>query len=138
VNSDQNKIEKMAIDLYPFAYSLYPDELMAGQLIVDGLMRMIVDENLDATELKLKDLPYLCLSIFALAKSRKGHLLVKNEDPFYQELPLHTRAVLFLKEKWRWNHKEIECATGLSYNEVVLSLHEGRGLLFSRQESLTL
>ncbi len=138
MNSDLDKIEKIAVDLYPFAFSLYPDELMAGQLIVDGLMRMIVDDNLDASALKSKDLPSFCLSIFTLAKSRKGHILIKDEDPFYQDLPLHTRAVLFLKEKWKWNHSEIENATGLTYNEVVLSLHEGRGLLFSRKESLTL
>lgn len=138
MNSNLDKIEKIAVSLYPFAFSLYPDELMAGQLIVDGLTRMIVDDHLDSSELMAKDLPFLCLSIFTLAKARKDHFVVKDKEPFFQELPMHTRAVLFLKEKWKWGNSEIEAATGLTYNEVVLSLHEGRGLMFSKDQGSSL
>ena len=61
--------------------------------------------------------------------SRKDHMPIHHEDSFFKDLPLHTRAVIFLKERWKWKISDIEIATDLDKNQVMLAIHEGRGLL---------
>jgi hypothetical protein len=134
VSVNKENLEKISIKLYPFAYCLCPDELMAGQLVVDAFTRSVLDnDNFDTEHIDFDD---LCRSAFIVASSRAGHMKPNKDDhKFYKDLSLKVRSALFLKEKWNLSIGIMAKIMDIEESEVSLLLSEGRGLLFRQREN---
>lgn len=123
-------LKSISIELYPFAYCLLPDEFMAEQLIVDSLTRavtLVEDVEQMSFSDELTDLLYR--SLYVLAVERSHHFIPREKDPFYRELSLRTRSVLYLHYKAEWAFERIAKMMDCSVNDVMVALEEGRGVM---------
>ena len=134
-------ITKVAEKAYPFAYALFPDELLAHQLVMDGLSGVLlglVDEL--APQEKKEWCHHLnwrevCLQIFHLAQKRSHHIkrLPVPEEKFFQ-LKLELRAALFLKHRFRLPISEAAHILGKEMSDFLSLLHRGRNSLAKFEE----
>ena len=137
MEKELSNLENLAKELFPFAYSLIPDELMAGQLIIDAILRMVIEtEDIDSITFEITKKKKYCRNILKLAIERGSHAMyIEKNDFFYKELSIEHRAVIFLADKWNWNMESIHNITGLKREELHLKLQEARGLM-AAEESL--
>lgn len=98
VEQDLETLEGLSLKNYPFAFALFPDELMAGQLLVDAVGRMVRSiESVEEIHSSSSDILFL-KHMAAIALLRDQHFSHHNNEDFYK-LSLRERMVLFLKEK---------------------------------------
>jgi len=128
-------------DLYSFAYILIPDDLQAGQLVVDSIQNFLISKKDNVEKLfeaRDKDLAKelmpikrsLLKLVFELAKKRYHQikLSIANEDgvnDFYS-LEFDEKAVLFLREKLKLSLEEIAIVSGKNLSEVHAYLYSAR------------
>ncbi len=134
-------ITKVAEKAYPFAYALFPDELLAHQLVMDGLSGVLLGL---ADELTLEERGEwgqhlnwreVCLQIFHLAQKRSHHAsrLPVPEEKFFQ-LKLELRAALFLKHRFHLPISEAAHILGREVSDFLSLLHRGRNSLFKFED----
>ncbi|ATH08743.1 hypothetical protein BIY24_12530 [Halobacteriovorax marinus] len=128
-------------ELYPFAYSLLPDDLQAGQLVLDAIDLILVDrdfsskfpEYFESEDELRRDLGVLSTTLYShiyrLAKRRVGQLsgsftIPRNFGPFYRT-PIESRGVIFLREKLSFSWERISEITGKSRIEAIEKYHLG-------------
>ncbi len=128
-------------ELYPFAYSLLPDDLQAGQLVLDAIDLILVDKDFsdkfteyyDDQELLRKDqfmiTTALYSHIFRLAKIRVGQLSGSFTVPegfgaFYRT-PIENRSTIFLREKLSFSWDRIGVIIGKDRISAIERYHSG-------------
>lgn len=128
-------------ELYPFAYSLLPDDLQAGQLVLDAIDLILVDKDFSDKfpeyygnqELLRKDqydiTTALYSHIFRLAKIRVGQLsgsfsVPHGFGPFYRT-PIENRSVVFLREKLSYSWERIGLIIGKDRIIAIERYHAG-------------
>ncbi len=131
-------ITKVAEKVYPFAYALFPDELLAHQLAMDGLSGVLlnlVDELEVEEEQKWpQNLNWqeVCLQIFRLAQRRSHHArtLSTPEENFFK-LGLELRAALFLNYRYHLPKSEAARILEMETSDFLGLLHRGKNKLLS-------
>ena len=134
-------ITKVAEKAYPFAYALFPDELLAHQLVMDGLSGVLLGLVDELTPEEKKEWcqhlnwQEVCLQIFHLAQKRSHHTnrLPVPEEKFFQ-LKLELRAALFLKHSFHLPIGEAAHILGKEVSDFLSLLHRGRNSLFSFED----
>lgn len=138
----------MALKHYSFAYSLLPDELMATQLLIDTVTKIVVelrDEyelNIEGTEVEIssKELELKFLrNLYSLSTIRFEHFknsaqlshfdhsdkkAKKKSGLFF--LDIKERAALVLKDKLGLSYKDVAYTLSLSYEETLALIHRIR------------
>ncbi len=128
-------------ELYPFAYSLLPDDLQAGQLVIDAIDLILIDkdvadkfpiyyvneERLRKDQLHLTTILYS--HIYRLAKRRVGQLsgsftIPHGFGPFYRT-SLESRAVVFIREKLSFSWERIGEIIGADRIVAIEKYHMG-------------
>jgi len=128
----KRQLEATAKNLYPFAYALCLDELMASQLVIDGLSRFAIEfEQAPCDENKLETYK----SLYLLAKHRHHHTSIKSSKVF-SSLSFLGRATLFLIEKEKWMIDDVAYVCTEESSHIRLAIHEARGILSPIQESI--
>ena len=127
--AEVEKIAAVAEKTYPFAHALFPDELLAHQLVMDGLSRSVLT-FLKRDEKELADLnldwKLVCASVFVLAKKRSEHatLIKMPQDDFFK-MDMDLRAALFLRHRYLVDAEEAGDIMGIRLNEFFSFLHQG-------------
>ena len=131
----------LSSDLYSFAFILIPDDLQAGQLVVDAMQAYLITnkKNLeDFFQTKSSDLNVFFAPIkkevlkliYELAKKRFHQIRLSIEDISKKEgfyhLELEEKAAIFLKDKMKLNNDEISLLTMRSKSEVLSALYSAR------------
>ena len=128
-------------ELYPFAYSLLPDDLQAGQLVIDAIDLILLDKDVSekfplyygSEEELRKDQSKLTTVLYShtyrLAKRRVGQLsgsfaIPHGFGPFYRT-PLDSRAVVFLREKLSFSWERIGAIVGADRIVAIEKYHLG-------------
>lgn len=106
--------------LYAFAFTLVPDELVAQQLVVDAVAAdvfadPIIDEHdIDYDLVTLK----LYKRIFEIGKKREAHMgmttLTASEILTFFRLPIELRACLYLSKRESLDEEEVSYILGTS------------------------
>ena len=126
------RITSLAEKLYPFAYALFPDELLAHQLVMDGLSRMLLDDENQDSFLQQDPLDWKVVSsyIFDLAKKRSKHSPFPKDSkgPFFK-LNLSQRAALILRYRYHLKSKEGGQILDVSLADFLSFLYRGKALL---------
>lgn len=128
-------------DLYSFAFILIPDDLQAGQLVVDSIQTYLISkkENLNQlfsarnADLNRELAPIkraLLKLVFELAKKRyhqiKLSISEKYEENDFYSLEFDEKSVLFLREKLKLSLEDIAVISGKTLSEVQAYLFSAR------------
>ncbi|WP_372654972.1 hypothetical protein, partial [Halobacteriovorax sp.] len=133
--------KQKSTELYPFAYSLLPDDLQAGQLVLDALDLILVDKDFsdkfpeyyENRDLLAADqfiiTTALYSHIFRLAKIRVGQLsgsftIPHGFGPFYRT-PIENRATVFLREKLSFSWERVGVIIGKDRISAIERYHTG-------------
>lgn len=134
-------IGEISKKLYPFAFCLIPDELMATQVIIDAFHRwgleQTSEEELEFLDISIKnknDLILMAHHIYELATIRSKHFAFRPSQSFYK-LPLVERAVLFLKDIEGYSFADIAKVISLTHDKCVSSLYNARANLLAHNSS---
>jgi len=133
-------LEQLALKYYPFAYALLPDELMATQLIIDSITKMVVvykdkDYGSSITIDEIFEFDFL-KNIFELSVVRSDHfkqsgqlkpLNPHDRDFSFYLMSLEERACLFLRDKLNLGFCDISYIIGKNYEESLAFTHRARG-----------
>lgn len=128
-------------ELYPFAYSLLPDDLQAGQLVLDAIDLILIDKDyIDDFPLYYSDegrlrkdsfilTTTLYSHIYRLAKRRVGQLsgsfsIPSGYGPFYRT-PIESRSVIFLREKLSFSWERVGEIIGQDRIVAIEKYHSG-------------
>ncbi len=132
------KTTSIAEKIYPFAHALLPDELLAHQLVMDGLSRtflILIDETNDSLSEVCLDWKLVCANVFDLAKKRSEHAtLLRVPQKEFFKMGLNLRAALFLKHRYQLGAKEASNILGVELTDFFSFLHQGREFLIQVKE----
>lgn len=124
-------IENTADKLYPFAYSLCLDELLACQLVIDGISRFVLEHQVKPSEDNYIE---VAKGLYTLAKHRhQHHNLIHQKYALFAKLSILNRAVLFLCDKLHYSAEVVAEICSVEAAQVKLALHQSRGLLQETQ-----
>ena len=135
-------IQKIIPELFSFGFALIPDDLQAGQLVIDALASVSAlnkEKLVEITDAKDDELRKIFLSeikreiyrnMFQIGKRRCDQLRElcqeKNKFQTFYKLSVSKRAILFLKQKAHLSFSEIEFITGIERLEIISRLHVSR------------
>ena len=122
-SGEVEKLADMAEKIYPFAHALFPDDLLAHQLVVDGISRTLLSES----QSQNMDWKRVCAHVFDLAKRRSEHATPIDipKGAFFQ-LNLFARAALFLKYIYQMEALEATGVLGLELTDFWKHLYQGK------------
>lgn len=139
----QNLINSLIPKFYSFAFALVPDELQAEQMVIDAYAVFLVREKKFIADFKYSGdskekaifkryiMSHMVSELYKIGLKRSSQLRVlkKSEygqyDSFYQ-LKTNQRAVLFLKESFKYSIEGIQEILGLEKYQVIETLYNGR------------
>ena len=135
---DVKKVASVAEKIYPFAYALFPEELLAHQLVMDGLSRtflLLTDEDgqesvQEGHYLHEIDWKVVCPHVFYLAQKRVKHCAyLQMPEKLFFKMKFEWRATLFLKYIYVLKPEEICQMLGLELGQYMSYLHDGTNFL---------
>jgi hypothetical protein len=132
-------LELIAHRNYPFAYALFPDELMATQLLIDSLTKMALvfrednerdfqmnEEDFELTFLKMAyELSIIRADHFRESRQLEDYNHNREDSSFYS-LDISVRACLFIKDKMKLSFHDLAYIMGLPYQEGLSLVHRSR------------
>jgi len=141
-------IQKIIPELFSFGYALIPDDLQAGQLVIDALASFSAlnkEKLMELTDANDDELQKICFgeikrqiyrNMFQIGKRRCEQLPAicqeKNKFQAFYKLSVSKRAILFLKQKALVSLSDIEFITGIEHLEIISRLHTSREELVSQ------
>jgi len=146
-------LSQLGIEIYSFAYILIPDDLQAHQIVVDSIGALIITkkEYLDSL-IQIKKVffenekQYLKLQlyknvydlsrkrVFQIKKSIDSESFTTLANIFYK-LEFDEKALLYLKDKKKWNTIDLEFICSKNKAELLSILYAAR---FKLNDSLAL
>jgi hypothetical protein len=148
----QSIVTPLIPKLYSFAYAMVPEEMLAEQLVMDAYAVFVVREkqfikNFDykedkkeKTAVKRYILSGILLDIYQLGVKRSAQVKYsqRNKDfglytPFYKLNSLQ-RAVIFLKENFKYSTQGIQEILNLEKLQVIEAIYNGRNLILASEE----
>lgn len=148
----QTLVNSLIPKLYSFAYALVPDELQAEQMVIDAYAVFLVKEKEFIASFKYKEdkkeisilkkyiMSHMISELFEMGLKRSGSFktLGKKEygeyESFYQ-LKTNQRAILFLKETFKYSVEGIQELLKLEKYQVIETLYNGRQSILEIHES---
>ena len=148
-NSDlESIIKNLGPDLYGFAYTLIPDDLQAGQLIIDAVSNFLLskksliekllkaDANSETTqEVQLR----LFQIIYETAKKRFHQIQLsfttEDQKNFFFSLDLDEKAMLYLRVRAMLEINHIEMIMNKDRTQVLAFLNDGRMKMIHQNQS---
>jgi hypothetical protein len=128
-------------DLFSFAFILIPDDLQAGQLVVDAIGSFLISHNAKAitmaqSKIKINQSEVLFMkkellrNVYELARKRYHQIKlsineIENKNDFYS-LDFDEKAVLYLKEKCDYNVDEVSVIVLKTRSETLGYLYGAR------------
>lgn len=128
-------------DLYSFGFILIPDDLQAGQLAVDAISHFLISHKSELETFfsyKSREIEKhlakfrveMLKNIYDIAKKRYSQLKLslnfEDESSAFYQLDFDEKAVLYLKEKAKFNLDDISIVTNKTNAEVIAYLNSGR------------
>lgn len=131
----------LSSELYSFAFVLIPDDLQAGQLVVDSIQAFLIqkretiellfqsknkENNIEFNRIKKETLQL----VYELAKKRFHQIRLSIEETEdkrdFFHLEFDEKASLYLKDKAKMTNEEIAILTMRTKSEVLASLFSAR------------
>ena len=133
-------IKNLAPELYGYAYILIPDDLQAGQLIIDATQNFIlrkktyIDKILlaDATEEVVSEIQLrLFQAIYEIAKKRFHQIQMslnslKDHDNFFLSLEFEEKSMLYLRVRAAFDIAQIEMVMNKDRATILAFLSDAR------------
>lgn len=148
----QTLLNSLIPKFYSFAYALVPDELQAEQMVIDAYAVFLVREKKFITEFKytgdkkeksiLKKflMAHMVGELYKMGLKRSSQLRILTQrdhgqySSFYQ-LKTNQRAILFLKESFKYSIEGIQEILGLQKYQVIETLYNGRHSILEVNDS---
>ncbi|MCF8060332.1 MAG: hypothetical protein K9K67_13605 [Bacteriovoracaceae bacterium] len=124
-------LEALTHKHYGLAFILLPDELMAAQLLIDSISRLILSKEgglSDDESILEKD---FVTHLISLARIRQQHFAYKSEDPFFK-LSFDERAILYLRDKRHYPASFVATVLETREERVLASTHQARANLLEK------
>lgn len=150
----QNLVNSLIPKFYSFAFALVPDELQAEQMVIDSYAVFVVREKKFITDFKFSGekkevstlkkyiMSHMICELYQMGLKRSSQLRILGKkdhgqyDSFYH-LKINQRAILFLKESFKYSIEGIQEILGLQKYQVIEALYNGRQSILEITETLT-
>lgn len=139
MNSLQEALEALTQKHFALAYLLLPDDLMATQLLIDGVARLMALAPNDlwgyqakhSSELENKDLEVdFVYHLVELGRIRQQHFASKKIEPIFK-LSLDERVVLFLRDKRKYDVSFVAKVLNAREESILAMTHKARAELLN-------
>ncbi len=129
MENDLEALEGLALKNYPLAFALFPDELMATQLLIDTVSKYVrVIQSAEDLHDERREIRFL-RNLMGLAQLRGSHFQQgKKEEAFYS-LDIKKRAILFLREKRGFSLLQISEILETSTDDTYRLLNRAREVI---------
>lgn len=147
----QTLVNSLIPKFYSFAFALVPDELQAEQMVIDAYAVFVVREKNFIAKFKYSDdkkeksifkkyiMSHMINEIFKMGVKRSSQLRIlgnRNHGQYesFYNLKTNQRAILFLKESFKYNVETIQDILGLEKYQVIETLYNGRQSILAVNE----
>jgi hypothetical protein len=115
---------------YGLAFILLPDELMATQLLIDSISRLVLtmENGFDEDESCLE--VDFVTHLISLARIRQKHFAYKKEDPFFK-LSFDERVILYLRDKRQYPVSFVASVLEGREERILAASHQARANLLA-------
>lgn len=148
MDSLKEALEALTHKHFALAYLLLPDELMATQLLIDGVTRMMalapndlwgfkghskVDLEIQSNELNEVEADFV-YHLIELGRIRQQHFASKRVEAIFK-LSIDERVVLFLRDKRKYDIAFVAKVLNAREESILALTHKARAELLSKSNS---
>lgn len=151
MDSLQEALDALTHKHYGLAFLLLPDDLMAAQLLIDAVARMMAlapadlwnfkeGRIQDTKEISTQDSESMesdfLYHLVELARIRQQHFASKRSEVIYK-LSLDERVVLFLRDKRHYEVSFVARVLNTREENILALTHKARALLLEQAKAVT-